>query len=113
MQSDVGDQGLVAVADDSVDFGEGGEFLGSTLGVATRNDDASIWILAAHAADESAGLAVGLRSYAAGIYNNDMGSGRLPGGLETAPAQIGGDGLSVGAAGAAAEVFNVIFCHIA
>ena len=28
-------------------------------------------------------------------------------------AQVGGDGLAIGAAGAAAEVFDVIFCHVA
>jgi hypothetical protein len=27
-------------------------------------------------------------------------------------AQVGSNGLAVGAAGAAAEVFNVVFCHV-
>jgi hypothetical protein len=28
-------------------------------------------------------------------------------------AQVGGNGFAIGPAGAAAEVFNVIFCHVA
>jgi hypothetical protein len=38
---------------------------------------------------------------------------RRLGGRESAAAQVGGNGLTVGTAGAAAEVFNVIFCHVA
>jgi hypothetical protein len=63
----------VAVANDGVDLGEGGEFLGRALGVATGNDDPCIWTLAADTADEGAGLAVGFGCDTAGIYNNDMG----------------------------------------
>jgi hypothetical protein len=37
------DKRFVAVADDGVDFGEGGEFVGSALGVAAGDDDAGFW----------------------------------------------------------------------
>ena len=103
----------MAVADDGVNFGESGELPGGALGIATRHDDASVRILAANSTDEGAGLTVGFGGHAAGIYNDNMGSGRLEGGFESAAAQVGSDGLTVGAAGAAAEVFHMIFCHVA
>jgi hypothetical protein len=73
VEGDISDDGFVAVADDGVDFREGGEFLWCALGVATGNDDPCIRTLAADTADEGASLAVGFGCYAAGIYNNDMG----------------------------------------
>jgi hypothetical protein len=112
-QGEAGDHRFVAVADDGVDFGEGGEFLGGALGVAAGNDDAGGRVLAANAAEVSAGLAVGFGGDAAGVYNYDISRGRGFSGRKTALAQVGGYSLAIGAAGAAAEVFNVIFCHVA
>ncbi len=63
----------MAVADDSVDFGQGGELAGGALGVATGDDEAGVGVLAADAAKEGPGLAVGLGSDAAGVYNDNMG----------------------------------------
>ena len=73
VEGDVGDHRFVAVADDGVDFGQGGEFLRGALGVASGDDDAGGGVLAADAADPGAGLAVGLGGDAAGIYNDNMG----------------------------------------
>ena len=64
---------LVAVADDGVDCGEGGEFLGGALGVAAGDDDAGVGVLAADAAEVRAGLAVGFGGDAACIYNDNIG----------------------------------------
>jgi len=102
----------VAVADDGVDFGEGGQLLGSALGVAAGDDDAGVGVVAMDAAHESAGLAVGFRGDATGIYNDNIGCGRAVGRVQAAMAQVGGNGLTVRAAGAASKVFNVIFCHV-
>ena len=103
----------MAVTDDGVDFRQSGQFVGSALGVAAGDDDASGGVLAADAAEVRAGLAVGFRGDTAGIYNDDIGGRGLAGRRESVVAQVGGNGLAVGAAGAAAEVFNVIFCHVA
>jgi hypothetical protein len=103
----------MAVADDGIDLGESGEFLRSALGVAAGDNDAGRGILAADAAHPGAGLAVCFRGDAAGIYNNDMRRIRCCSGGESVVAQVGSNGLAVGAAGAAAKVFNVIFCHVA
>ena len=107
------DERFVAVADDRVDFGEGAEFLGSALGVAAGDDDADPGIFAANAAQVGAGLAVGFGGDTTGIYNHDVGVGGLGSRVKSAHAQAGGNGLTVGTAGAAAEVFDVIFCHVA
>ncbi len=103
----------MAVADDSVDFGEGGDFFRGALGVAAGDDDAGLGVLATDAAEVYASLAVGFRGDAAGVYNNDISGCRFAGGRESVVAQVGGDGFAIGAAGAAAEVFNVVFCHVA
>ena len=73
VEGEVGDERFVAVADDGVDFGQGGEFLRGALGVAAGDDDAGGGVLAADAADEGAGLAVGFGGDAAGIYNDNIG----------------------------------------
>ena len=107
------DERFVAVADDRVDFGEGGEFLGGALGVASGDNDADPGIFASNAAQVGAGLAVGFGGDATGIYNYDVGVGGLGSRVKSAHAQAGGNGLTVGTAGAAAEVFDVIFCPVA
>ncbi len=103
----------MAVADDGIDLGEGGKFFRGALGVAAGDDDAGGGVLAADAAQIRAGLAVGFRGHAAGIYNDNMRGIRRFSGRESVVAQVGGNGLAVSTAGAAAEVFNVIFCHVA
>ena len=73
LQSKARDHGLVAVADDGVDFGKSGEFLGGTLGITAGDDDARVRVLAVNAAEVCAGLAVGFGGDAAGIYNDNIG----------------------------------------
>jgi hypothetical protein len=95
-----------------VDFRHGGEFLRGALGVAASNYDLRGGVLASDTADESARLAVRFRGDAAGVYNDDIGDSRISGGRESAVAQVGRDGLAIGTAGAAAKVFDVVFCHV-
>ena len=103
----------MAVTDDGIHFGKGGEFLGGALCVAARDDDPGFRVLAAYAAEVCARLAIGFGGYAAGVYNNNIGRGRGCGDRKSPLAQAGGDGFAVGAAGAAAKVLHVIFCHVA
>jgi CheY-like chemotaxis protein len=108
-----GNEGFVAVADDGVDFGESGEFLRGALGVTAGDDDASLGVLAANAAEPGAGLAIGFRGDATGVYDDNICRRKVLGRNKAAMAQIGGNGLAIGAAGAAPKVFDVIFCHVA
>ena len=113
MQGKVRDLCFVAVPNHGVDFREGGELLRRALGIAAGDDDACGRVLAADAAEPGAGLAVGFRSHAASIDNDNICRRRVLGRSKAAMAQVGGNGLAIGAAGAAAEVFHVIFCHVA
>jgi hypothetical protein len=67
-----GNQRFVAVSDDCIDFGHRGQFLGRALRVTAGYDHPGIGVLAANAAQPSAGLTVSLCGNATGVYNNDM-----------------------------------------
>jgi len=109
MVHNAGGESLMAVADDGGDAGHGCQFLGRALRIAARDDDAGGRIAAMGAADEGAGRAIGLGGDAAGIDDDDIGSQ----GLALAEgAQAGGDGLTVCARGAAAEVLDVKVRHL-
>lgn len=73
LQGELWNQRFVAVADDGIDFFEGGKLFGGTLGVAAGDDEAGIGVLAPDAAEVRTGLTVGFRGDATGIYNDNMG----------------------------------------
>jgi hypothetical protein len=105
-----GSEGLVAVAHDGCDAGQGGQLGRSALGVAASDDDAGLGIAAVCAADKGACGAVGFGGYAAGVDDDDLGIGGV---LQrvAAGAQMSGDGFAIGTRGSAAEVMNVKIRH--
>jgi hypothetical protein len=62
-------------------------------------------------ANECACSAVGIGGYAAGIDDNNIGSVETGCGLKSAMTQPGGDCFSIGPAGTASKIFDMVFCH--
>jgi hypothetical protein len=105
------DQRFVAVADDGADAFEARQFFGCALCVASGDDDSGVGILAMDAADEGTGAAVGIGGDTAGIHDDDAGGREICCRLQAPMAQPCRDRLSIGAAGTASKVLDVIFCH--
>ena len=98
---------LVAVADHGGDAGQGGDFLRRSLGIAAGDDDAGLGIGSTDAADVGAGVAVGLGGDGAGVHHDHIGVPQVGGGERVQAVEAGGDGVSVGLAGAASEIFHM------
>ena len=102
---------LVRVPDDLGYAGQGGDFFGSTLSVASGDDDLSTWILTVNAADGGAGVVVGRGGDRAGVQHDQFSGG---GGLGTDQAfllELPFEGGAVGLGGAASEILNEIPGH--
>ena len=69
--------GLVGVADDEGNSGEGGDFFGRTLGITTGHEDARGRIGSVDFADGVAGLGVSGCGDGAGVKHDDVGCGRI------------------------------------
>jgi hypothetical protein len=94
------------IADHGGDAGEGGDFLGSALGVASGDDDFSQRILALHATDGGAGVLIGGIGDGAGVHYYQVGfSGEGRG--KAASFELTFEGGTVGLSGTASEVLNV------
>ena len=106
-----GDLGFVGIADNIGDPGEGSEFFGGTLGVATGYDDASGGIGGVELADGVAGLRVGGRGYGAGVEDDDVGDGRVRGKGIALLAELALDGGTIGLRGPAAELLDKESAH--
>jgi len=65
-----------------------------------------------HTAQEGPGCAVRLGGHAAGIGNDHVGPGGAQSRAQAAMPQFGAYDLAVSPAGTAAEVLNVVFCHV-
>ena len=68
----IGDLGLVGVANDVADAGECGEIFGSALGVAAGDEDACSRITGMNLADGVASLGIGGRGYGAGVDDHEI-----------------------------------------
>ncbi len=101
---------FVGVADHGGDTGQGGNFFGSALGVASGDDDFCQRVLALHAADGGAGVLVGGIGYGTGIQYDEVGL-RSRGAGEAAGFELAFEGGAVGLRGAASEVFYVVGGH--
>jgi hypothetical protein len=101
----------MAVADDGKDSGQSGNFIRRALRIAAGDDDASLRIAPLDAANVSAGVAIGFRGDGAGVDNHHIGRRRGTCRTDTESFQPRGNRISVGLAGAAAEVFHVVSCH--
>src|SRR5208282_10100 len=102
-----GDLGFVGIADDPGDAWEGGKFFGGALGVAARDDKASLRILGVEFADGVAGLGIGGGGYGAGVEDDDGGGGGIGGGGAAAIEELTFEGGAIGLRGAAAELLDV------
>ena len=102
----------MAVADDEVHAIERRDFMWRALRITAGYDDSGLGILAANAANKGAGAAVGFSRNAASIENDQICRIQCCGFAQAAVAQSGGDCFSVGTAGPAPEVLNVICFHI-
>ena len=66
-----------------------------------------------HAAQKGTGGTVCLRGHTASVGDDHIGSIHTGRRVQAALTQCSANDLSIGATGAAAKVFNVIFCHVA
>lgn len=99
------------VADDGADAGKGGDFIGRTLRVASGNDDSSLGIVTAHAADGGAGILIGRCCHRASIENHDVGfgCGRFD---QASLFELAFERSAVGLGRAASEILHVIAGHV-
>jgi len=72
---ELGDLGLMRIADNPGDAGERGELFGGALGVAAGDDDAGGGVCGVKLSDGVAGLRVGGGGDRAGVHDNEV-SGR-------------------------------------
>ena len=98
------------VADDPLDTGHDSEFIRSTLGVATGDQDAGGGVFPVDSSNCGTGIAVGFGGYRAGVQDDDVGCGAFRGGGEAAGSEERVEGGAVGLGGAAAEVLDEECC---
>jgi len=96
----------VGVADYGGDAGEGGDFFGCALGVASGDENFGVGIVALEAADGGAGVLVGGVSDGAGVEDDEVGVVFLGAG-EAAGFELALERCAIGLGGAASEVFDV------
>src|SRR5258708_38335269 len=103
---EVGDLGLVGVADNPRDAGECGQFFGSALGITAGDDNANGGVGGVKLANGVASLSVGGGGDGAGVDHDDVGGGRRGGGGAATVEQLAFDGGAIGFGGAASELFD-------
>jgi hypothetical protein len=101
---------FVGVADHGGDAGQGGDFFGGALGIASGDDDSCQGILALHAADGGASVLIGGIGDGASVEYDEIG---LRGGdwRQTAGFELMFDGGAIGLSGSASEIFDVVGGH--
>jgi len=104
-------QMFVRIADDLGDAGDGGDFFGSALGVASRDDDLGVGILAVDAADGGAGIVIGGGGDGAGVEHDEFGAGDGGSAVESLLLELALDRGAVGLGGAASEILDVESSH--
>jgi hypothetical protein len=102
---------LVGIADNLGDAGQGREFLGGALGVASCDHDLCSGVFAVDAADRSPGVVVGGGSDGAGIEDHDSRVGDGVSALEASFLELAFDSSSVGLCGTTAEVLDIKTGH--
>jgi hypothetical protein len=105
-QGDFGEAVFVGVADYGSDAGEGGDFFGGALGVASGDENFGVGIVTLEAADGGARVLVGGVSDGAGVEDDEVSFVFL-GGSEAARFELALEGGAIGLGGAASEVFHV------
>ena len=105
------DLGLVGVAYDEGDAGEGGDLFGGSLGVAAGYEDARGRIGRMDFADGVAGLGIRGGRDRTGVENYDVGHRSIGSEGATLFAELPLDGRAVSLGGTAAELFDVKSAH--
>ena len=108
---EIGDLGLVGIADNERNAGESGDFFRGTLGIATGYQNARGGIGGVNLADRVAGLGIGGGGYGTSVENDDVGSRTIPRKNRTLFAKLAFDGRAVSLRGAAAELFDKEGAH--
>src|SRR5271156_3014261 len=101
---------LMGVADHSGYAGQRRNFLGSALGVASRDNNLRQRILALHAPDGGARVLIGGTGYGAGIQYDEVGL-CCRGWVQPPRCELAFEDGAVGLSGAASEVFHVVGGH--
>jgi hypothetical protein len=110
IKSDFRELMFVRVADYGGDAGQGGDFLGRALGVASGDDNSCQWVLALHTADGGAGVLIRRIRNGAGVQNYQVGLGGR-GRRQAASFELSCESGAIGLGGAASEVLYVIRGH--
>ena len=111
MQRNLGELVFVRVADYAGYSRQGCDFFGSALGVASRDDDLGVGILAVDAADGGAGIVIGGGGDGAGVEHDEFGAGDGGSAVESLLLELALDRGAVGLGGAASEILDVESSH--
>jgi hypothetical protein len=95
---------LMGIANDDAHPGQGGEFFGSALGIASGDHDAGFGILPADAADGGAGVLIGAARDSAGIQNDHRSFARARRACESLVLELAFQSGSIGLCGATSEI---------
>ena len=96
---------LMGVANHEGDAGQGSDFFGGALGIASGDHDAGIGVLAAHSADGGAGVLIRGACYSACIQHDDRSASGGGSADKSLLFKLTFQSGTVGLGGAAAEVF--------
>jgi hypothetical protein len=110
-QNNFGKLVLVRIADHAGHAGQGRDFLGGTLSVASGNDNLGVGILALDTADGGAGILVGRRCYCTGIENDHVRVGGRGAG-QSALLELALQGSAIRLGCTAAEIFYMEGGHV-
>jgi hypothetical protein len=102
----------MAVADNRGDAADFRQLTRSALRVASGYNNLCLRIFAVNAAYEGACSTVGVGRDAASVYDDNVCCGKICRGMKPASAQPSRNSLSVGAAGPASKVLDMVFCHV-
>ena len=109
---ELGDLGLVGIADDPGDTGERCQFFGSALGVAADDDNADGGVGGVELSNGVAGLSVGGGCDGAGVDDDYVGGCRGGGRGATTVEQLALEGRAIGLRGAATELLDEEARHL-
>ena len=107
----LGDLGLMGVADDEGDAGEGGNFFRGALGITAGYQNARGWIDGVDFADGVAGLGIGGSGNCAGVKNHNVGRGRIGRESTALFTELALDGCAVCLRGTAAKLLYIEGAH--
>src|SRR5713226_9133056 len=110
--NELGDMGLVGIADDPGDTGKRRQFFGSALGIATGDDHADGGVGGVKLSNGVAGLGVGRGSDGAGVDDDDVCGSGGGGSGAAAVEQLALEGGTIGLSGAATELFDEKARHL-